>query len=215
MNNKRILIIEDEMLIALSLKKMLQPHFTSEDIAGSYDEAKTLMNLKKFDLALIDISLKGEKTGHDVADFINDTVKIPFIFTTALTDPETLQKILSQKPAAYLSKPVQRENLITAVGLALQNSEQHFTLEIGKQTYRFKPSQILYAESDHIYVNLHFEEGEKLLLRTTLSHLEEILPEKYFKRINRSVAVNPEQITKTVSNRIFIGENEFKSSKNF
>lgn len=124
----RILIVEDEVLIALSLKKMLDTVFVSE-IAHDYEEAKILLSHKLFDLVLIDISLSGNKTGLDLANFINTTISIPFIFTTALTDPGTLEKITNLRPSAYLSKPVESVNLITAIKLALASEDSVFKID--------------------------------------------------------------------------------------
>ena len=69
-HKNRILIVEDEVLIAFSIKKMLDPFFVSE-IAHDYEEARMLLSHKLFDLVLIDISLSGDKTGLDLASFIN------------------------------------------------------------------------------------------------------------------------------------------------
>jgi DNA-binding response OmpR family regulator len=61
-HKNRILIVEDEVLIAFSVKRMLEPFFLSE-IAHDYEEAKLLLSHKLFDLVLIDISLSEKKQG--------------------------------------------------------------------------------------------------------------------------------------------------------
>lgn len=213
-HKSRILIVEDEVLIALSVKKMLESFFLAE-IAYDYEEAKLLLSHKLFDLVLIDISLSGEKTGLDLAQFINDNISIPFIFTTALTDPGTLEKVTSLKPSAYLSKPVESVNLITAINLALANQDNIFKIEIGKQIYYFQSKDFLFAEADHIYVEIYLKSGKNQILRTTMSHLEEVFPTKYFKRINRSVAVNPYHISKIVNDKLYLEDKVFKISKHF
>ena len=213
-NKDRILIVEDEVLIAYSIKKMLGSNFVSE-IAHDYDEAKLLLSHKIFDLVLIDITLSGLKTGLELASFINENISIPFIFTTALTDPDTLGKVTNLRPSAYLSKPVESVNLITAINLALANQDNIFKIEIGKQTYYIQSKDFLYAEADHIYVELFLESGKSHLLRATMSHLEEVFPSKYFRRINRSIAVNPYHISKIVNDKLYIADKVFKISKNF
>lgn len=213
-NRYRILIVEDEVLIAYSIKKMLEATFVSE-IANDYEEAKLLLSHKVFDLVLIDITLSEGKTGLELAHFINENISIPFIFTTALTDPDTLEKVTTLKPSAYLSKPVESVNLITAINLALANQDNIFKIEIGKQTYYFQSKDFLYAEADHIYVELFLRSGKHQLLRTTMSHLEEVFPTKYFRRINRSIAINPYHISKIVNDKLYIVDKVFKISKNF
>lgn len=213
-HKSRILIVEDEVLIAFSLKKMLDPFFSTE-IANDYEEARILLSHKLFDLVLIDISLSGEKTGLDLANFINTTLSLPFIFTTALTDPSTLEKVTNLKPAAYLSKPVESVNLITAINLALANQDAIIKIEIGKQIYYFQSKDFLFAQADHIYVEIYLKSGKDQVLRTTLSYLENVFPPKYFKRINRSVAVNPYHVSKVINDKLFIEDKVFKISKNF
>ncbi|WP_269236142.1 response regulator transcription factor [Flavobacterium flavigenum] len=213
-HKNRILIVEDEVLIAFSLKKMLDKDFISE-IAHDFEEAKILLSHKPFDLVLIDISLSGDKTGLDLANFINNNISLPFIFTTALTDPETLGKITNLRPSAYLSKPVDSVNLITAIKLALANEDIIFKIEIGKQIYYFQSKEFLFAEADHVYVEIHLKSGKNQILRTTMTYLEEIFPSKHFKRINRSVAVNPYHISKIVNDKLFIEDRIFKISKKF
>ncbi|MCC9065762.1 response regulator transcription factor [Flavobacterium piscisymbiosum] len=213
-HKSRILIVEDEVLIALSLKKMLEPIFTVET-AHSYEEARMLLSHKLFDLALIDISLSGDKTGLDLAGFINAGISIPFIFTTALTDPGTLEKVTSLRPAAYLSKPVEKVNLVTAIQLALANEDSIFKIELGKQIYYFQSKDFLFAEADHVYVEIHLTSGRNQVLRTTMTYLEEVFPAKYFKRINRSTAVNPYHVTKIINDKLYIENKIFKISKNF
>jgi DNA-binding LytR/AlgR family response regulator len=213
-HNRRILIVEDEVLIAISLKKMLDKDFVSE-IAHDYEEAKILLSHKPFDLVLIDISLSGDKTGLDVANFINTNISIPFIFTTALTDPGTLEKITNLRPSAYLSKPVESINLITAIKLALANEDTIFKIDIGKQIYYFQSKDFLFAEADHVYVEIHLKSGKNQILRTTMTYLEEVFPSKHFKRINRSVGVNPYHISKIVNDKLYIEDKIFKISKKF
>lgn len=210
----KILIVEDEILIAYSIKKMLETNYIS-DIVINYEEAKTALSDTIYDLILIDITLQSEKSGLDLAAYINSNFRIPFIFTTALTDSETLQKIKNLRPIAYLSKPIQNPNLITAVDLALINNQKKFKITIGKQVYHIDLEDFLYAEAEHIYINLIFKNEKSLLLRTSMSYLEEIFPNQYFKRINRSVSVNPIHISKTIHNVLYLEDKIFKISKNF
>lgn len=213
-HKSRILIVEDEVLIALSLKKMLETLFAAET-AHSYEEARMLLSHKVFDLVLIDISLSGGKTGLDLADFINTNISIPFIFTTALTDPGTLEKVTNLRPSAYLSKPVEKVNLVTAINLALANEDSIFKIELGKQVYYFQSKDFLFAEADHVYVEIHLKSGKNQILRTTMTYLEEVFPAKYFKRINRSIAVNPYHVAKIINDKLYVEDKIFKISKNF
>lgn len=210
----KILVVEDESLIAHSIKRMLQPTNIVE-IALDFEEAKTWLYYQNFDLVLIDITLSGKKTGFDLAQLINENFSIPFIYTTALTDPETLLKVKSTKPCAYLSKPIERVNLITAIELALENVDHIIKIELGKKNYHIHSKDFLYMQSDHIYVEIFMLNNKKLLLRTSLAYLEKVFTPKHFKRVNRSVAVNPYYITFSSMDQLVLGDLTFKVSKNF
>jgi|JI10StandDraft_1071094.scaffolds.fasta_scaffold169249_2 DNA-binding LytR/AlgR family response regulator len=215
-SNCNILIIEDEMLIARSIKKMIEKHFNCIGIAKNYEEAITFLNVSDVDLALIDITLTGNKTGIDVAHYITENNKILFIFLTALTDTETLQNIVNAKPNAYLAKPIQEANLVTAINLALLNKKENtMTLEIGKQNHIINLNDFLYAQSDRVYITLHFKNNSPLLLRTSFTYLETKFPETHFKRINRSDAINPKCITTKTTTTIIIADKTFKISEKF
>ena len=69
------------------------------------------------------------------------------------------------------------------------------TLEIGKQNHIINLNDFLYAQSDRVYITLHFKNNSPLLLRTSFTYLETKFPETHFKRINRSDAINPKCIT--------------------
>ena len=132
-----------------------------------------------------------------------------------MTDPGTLEKVTNLKPSAYLSKPVESVNLITAINLALANQDMIFKIELGKQIYYFQSKNFLFAEADHVYIEIHLKSGKNQILRTTMTYLEEVFPSKHFRRINRSVAVNPYHISKIVNDKLYIGDKIFKISKNF
>ncbi|MEM9389481.1 MAG: response regulator, partial [Bacteroidota bacterium] len=87
-----ILVIEDDPQIAESLVEMLE--ILGHQVlttAESYDQAIAALDKENPDLALVDIQLKGEKTGIDVAEKLRNEFKVPFIFTTAYADKETIE----------------------------------------------------------------------------------------------------------------------------
>ncbi|MEP5254588.1 MAG: response regulator transcription factor [Winogradskyella arenosi] len=211
-----ILIVEDQMLIAYSIKKMIEKHFNTVEVVKNYDEALQCLASKPIDLALIDITLNQSKSGIDVAIEINRTYHIPFIYLTASTDDATLAKVLQTAPSAYISKPVQETNVITAMKIALAHTTtKNITLNVGKTEYHLNMSEFLYAESEGVYITLHFTRTSSMLLRTTFAKLETQLPESHFKRINKSEAINPEFVTKKDTNWVFIDKKSFKISKKF
>jgi len=112
----KVLIVEDEALLAMSYKMALEEgEFEVVGIASSADEAFRLSVTKKPEVVLMDITLKGELDGIDSAKFIRTNYNIPIIFITGNTDEMTKKRALEVKPRGYLEKPVDCEKLHQAL----------------------------------------------------------------------------------------------------
>jgi CheY-like chemotaxis protein len=78
---RRILVIEDEMLVLMALEDMMSDFgCTSITVAGNLEEALALIAAQPFDLATLDVNLHGERS-YPVADALNDA-GVPFAFST-------------------------------------------------------------------------------------------------------------------------------------
>ena len=118
----KILIVEDEMIIAEHLTMLLESmDYVVVGSAINYNEAIGLLETESPDLVLLDISLGGKKDGVNVAETINERFKLPIIFTTSHSDEATIERAKKVNPANYLLKPFQKEQLFTAIELALSN----------------------------------------------------------------------------------------------
>src|ERR1035437_6948768 len=105
-HSPRILIAEDESVIAIDLAKTLEK--LSYNVVGSSRNGKDV--IKKAgklapDLILMDILLDGKITGIQAAEKIMSTFDIPFIYLTAYADPATLEKAKLTEPFGYVLKP--------------------------------------------------------------------------------------------------------------
>lgn len=211
MNNKvKIGVIEDEAIIAelicITLSKL------GYDVAGpanSYKTAIKMLETEEPDLVLVDIQLLGGKSGIEVAETINNQFKIPFIFLTAYTDKDTLEKAKKVNPPAYLVKPFNNEELFCAIEICLSNyntarNERASTggnylvndtvfIKDGYHFYKIKYDDIYYIESDHVYVNV-FTASKKLTIRSSLGNFIASLNNENFLRLHRSYAVNTQYI---------------------
>jgi DNA-binding LytR/AlgR family response regulator len=182
-----------------------------------YNEAINYLTNRKVDLAIVDINISGEKTGIDIAKYINKYIKIPFIYLTSYTDRQTIAKILETHPAGYLSKPINEINLLTMIELAVKkhfNPNSYISIAIGNKTYRFQKNSVLYACSDHVYVKLYLRE-KTLLLRTSLKNLIDKLPKGVLKRYGKSIALNPLHISHLTSKTAKIGDMVFNISSRY
>ncbi len=121
---QKVLIVEDERLIAQHIAQLLKNH--NYQICAIASDAETA--LKKVvdlhpDLILLDIRIKGEIDGVGVAQQIKLIDEIPIIYLTAFSDLETLKKAQSTHPVGYLIKPFRSQELLSMVGFATANPQ--------------------------------------------------------------------------------------------
>ncbi|MRI82865.1 MAG: hypothetical protein C6I00_00405 [Nitratiruptor sp.] len=116
----RILIVEDESLVAMEIESALKLEgFLTCGIASSGEEALQLARSSAPDLVLLDIYLDGNCDGIGVCRQIKEELAIPIIFLTAYSDKKTLDAAIDCKPESYLVKPFRRLELVAAIRLAL------------------------------------------------------------------------------------------------
>jgi PAS domain S-box-containing protein len=116
----RILIVEDEALIALDLKmRLIQFGYTVLGHVFSAAKALPLIEQDYPDLVLMDIVTQGPLDGIEAAEIIRSRWGIPIIFTTAYADRERLKRAKLAYPFGYLLKPYQDRDLQVTIEMAL------------------------------------------------------------------------------------------------
>lgn len=116
----RILIVEDEALIAAEIEMTLRRMgYRIAGKARNGDLALDLLATSQPDLALLDINIKGSRSGIDLANIIRQKYNYPFVFLTAFADRETLSKVKDTLPYGYVVKPFNDNDLLSAIELAL------------------------------------------------------------------------------------------------
>jgi DNA-binding LytR/AlgR family response regulator len=131
----KILIVEDELIIAEDMQNMLTK-MGYEVVGNAMDaeEALEILATETPDLMLLDINLGGKKDGIDLANEINEKYQVPFIFTTSHTDSATVQRAKITKPINYLVKPFKAEQLYTAIEIAMINLAKNEEPNLEKET---------------------------------------------------------------------------------
>ena len=134
----RVLIVEDEFLIADSIARhLVKRGHTVVGKAISYEDAVAAYAEQQPDIALVDIRLSGQKTGIDFARFLkNEPAAIPFIYLTAQSDPATVDFAKETLPSGFLGKPVQMDSMLSMVSIAMHNhqvrmGQERVTLRVG------------------------------------------------------------------------------------
>lgn len=116
----RILIVEDEPIISDDIEStLISNHY---DIAGkAYSSTVALdMLMNRYpDLVLLDIAIKGDKDGIDIAAIIREKYHIPFIFLTSFSDKVTLERVKPTMPYGYIVKPFKDRDIVTSIEMAM------------------------------------------------------------------------------------------------
>lgn len=117
---KKILIVEDEKIVAEDIKQTLQK-FKYEVIGIAEDamQALELIKQKEPDLVLMDIVLSGIYNGIQLTEKINKQFDLPVVYMTAYSDTETLQRATVTEPYGYLIKPFNDRELRANIEMAL------------------------------------------------------------------------------------------------
>ncbi|WP_392479675.1 response regulator [Nostoc sp. C110] len=119
-NIHRILIVEDEFILAMNLKENLEwLGYTVVDIVDSGETAIEKATELRPDLVLMDIKLRGEMDGIEAAGEIWNCLQIPFIYITAYSDKSTVERATVTFICGYILKPISQQNLYVAIQTAL------------------------------------------------------------------------------------------------
>ncbi len=128
----RIMIVEDEIIIANLLRNLLRRNgYEVMDIAHTGDEAVSRVHTDRPDLILMDILLIGNMDGIETARVIMDEFFIPIIYLTAHADEETIQRAAETMSYGYIIKPFNEATIHATIKVAL--SKHRLELELRKR----------------------------------------------------------------------------------
>lgn len=128
MNKTRILVVEDESIIAEDIMSQLQDlGYEVTAVASSGRESLDQIKKNPPDLVLIDIKLKGSMSGVEASDLIHNQFDIPVIFVTAFADKDTMERAKRTEPFGIIFKPFIKKELYGVIETAL------YKYKIGKK----------------------------------------------------------------------------------
>ena len=224
--NNTILIVEDEMIIAANIS--LQLTHLGYEVTGIIPRAEEVLpniRLHVPDILLLDINLKGDIDGIQLAHLIQKEFKIPIIYLTANADEAHFERAKETNPYAFISKPFKKLDLQRAIELTIiriQNeTETEKTIPIDNEIpfvlsdcifvrshnkmVKVCLNDILYIEAERNYCKIHCKDKEHLLV-TTLKDLEEKLTSNNLLRIHRSFIVNLSHIDEIAMSHVVIAK---------
>jgi len=211
-----IMVIEDESIVAKDIQVCLRK--LGYNVVGTFpsgeqavEEAKTLLP----DLVMMDIMLKGQMSGIEAADAIRKEQDIPFIFLTAYTDRNTVDKAKETEPYGYIIKPFKEIDIQTAIEIALykhgkelevkkerdyyyslvekQDSPDMMFVKANQKLVKIKYADIYFIEALKDYVVINTKE-RRYTIHSTMKDIESKMPDKDFVRVHRSFIVRLDRI---------------------
>lgn len=120
MNQKNIIIVEDDEITALNLKISLEKHgYNVVEICDNITDAKTKINKFLPEIVIVDISLQESSDGIELAKEIRSKHNIPFIYLTSYSDDNIISKAKLTEPYGYIVKPFDPSSLHATIQMAL------------------------------------------------------------------------------------------------
>jgi len=124
MANEKVMVVEDEKVMATSIQDFLEySGYSVPAVVSSGEDAIKRARELSPDLVLMDIVLEGDVDGVTAAWTISNQYDIPVIYLTALDDAITLKRVDKTSPSGYLTKPFKVQELQVAIEIALQRDK--------------------------------------------------------------------------------------------
>ncbi|PTM03311.1 MAG: DNA-binding response regulator [Bacteroidetes bacterium] len=229
-NRLKVLVVEDDPSIAESLSDILDllGHEVLS-VAESGEEAILQLCEEEPQIILLDIQLKGKMDGIEVAKLVKDKFNIPFIFTTAFADPNTIQRAIQEGPFGYIVKPYGINDITAAIEVAITNHRLLSTIHKESITAPMLVNDQLYIKVEGVLTRLHQNEidyveakGDYILIRTkeqnhivysSLKKIQEKLNVDSFLLVHRSFIVNLNSIVSIKESTLIINNKEIPISR--
>jgi len=137
MTGESILLVEDEGIIVLQLKELLEQNGYRVSGTTAYGEdAVVIAEKDPPDLICMDIELMGKIDGIEAARKIHEHTNIPIIYLTAYSDSLRLNRAKETVPYSYIVKPFNERELLAAIDMALYRHKVDQQLRESEQRYR-------------------------------------------------------------------------------
>lgn len=203
----RILIVEDDMIIAANISLQLSKlGYEVTGIESRGEEAVNHALENRPDIILMDIQLKGGINGVEAAKKIQEKASIPLIYLTANSDEASFQMAKETKPYAFISKPFNKLNLQRTIELVeekikenggqipesnsfIESLDDRIFIRNNGKLIKIMLDEILYIEAERNYCNI-ITNSQNYLIVSPLNTFCQKMENKDFLRVHRSYVVN-------------------------
>jgi two-component system, LytTR family, response regulator LytT len=214
------IIVEDELLIAEMLKEMLTDlGHNIVSIAKNYDEfIKSLNQNPKVDCCFLDINLKQEKTGLNIAKLLKEQYQIPFIFITSYTEKTMIDSATALAPEAYIIKPFTEKDLYVNLQLfqlrkmATAKAASQVLIKDGSVHIKINIGDIIWIKAVQVYTEIKTT-NKTYLVRNSLTGFLNEMQSNSIVRVHRSLAVNLQYVSAFTTNQIIVQGEKFPLSR--
>lgn len=229
----KILIVEDEMVIAANISLQLtELGYEVIGIVPRGEDALKQIDANPPDILLLDINLKGALDGIETAKAMQKTHNIPVIYLTANIDDAHFNRAKTTHPYGFIAKPYKKLDLQRTIELTISQitseqkspdkiepangeslilSDSIFVRHLNSMV-KISINDVLYIEAERNYCRIHSKNREYLLVMT-LKDMDEKLPSKHFLRVHRSFIINISKIDEVANSHIVIGKKAIPISK--
>ncbi len=212
-SNYKILIVEDEILVATDIQESLES--LGYTVQGSVDTGlKAIEEVEKElpDLVLMDINLKGEMTGIEAAKIISRKNDVPIIYLTANTDIDTINRAKVSLPYGYIVKPFTDKDLQTNIEIAIFKFANDLKLKMESEQFntffdlkdhsknqiivhgdngleKININDVYFIEKDDDQTIIHLSDDEVYTQRP-FEEITGLFPKKYFIQVSKYFFIN-------------------------
>jgi DNA-binding LytR/AlgR family response regulator len=218
MQKINVLVVEDESIVSKDIQHSLTKlGYTVVGAASTGEKALEIAREFQPDIILMDIMLKGEMNGIQVAEIVRKELNIPIIFLTAYADEATLSKAKITEPHGYIIKPFKEIDLHTSIEMGIYKHQKERELEkernllfsiveskevnddgfifvkSNSKLIKLNTSDIYFIEALKDYVVINTKDTRYTIL-STMKEIEQKMGSHEFIRVHRSFIVRLDKI---------------------
>jgi len=217
MSNLKVLIVEDEALVATDIEESLETlGYIVQNAVASGKAAIDEVEKNLPDVILMDIILKGEMTGIEAANIIRQKHNVPIIYLTANADISTIEKAKISLPYGYIIKPFTEKDLQTNIEIARfkfendikskvesdqfnqffglgDDKKDHVIVQGEKGLEKINPDEVYFIEKRAGHIVFHLFDQE-VFSTSSPEEIRTLFPEEKFITVSHSFIVNVDKI---------------------